>query len=445
MKKTLLALSLALSLFGDSADELLEGFGDTADSQSEIVDESDALLDGFEDEKPQSDTQIAQSWTKKLGLEGEFTQSMAYSYHDSNKPHDGLSSFKSTLFLEYNHALWDGFKLKLNGNAFYDASYQFKGKSKFTSEDIGALESEVELFDAYIQGSLSEKLDIKVGRQVVVWGRSDTIRITDVLNPLDNRRPAMVDIEDLRLPEGMIKFDFYHDKWRISPLVIVEERFNKNPPFGGDFYPNPQRPPKQKTPASPAYALSVAGEFSGFDVDFYLADIYAQDELGLPLIKHQKKMKMLGTALNLLHESWLFKAELAYKKDFVFLQKPDEKFDRIDTLLGFEYNGISDTKLSFDIADKHMMDKNPLFEQDTYQYALRASSDFLNATLHANYLISLFGKKLDDGGFQRVWFKYDIADGISTNVGLVDYIGGSKLFDAIDNNDMIFMDISYSF
>jgi hypothetical protein len=41
--------------------------------------------------------------------------------------------------------------------------------------------------------------------------------------------------------------------------------------------------------------------------------------------------------------------------------------------------------------------------------------------------------------------KYDIADGISANLGLVDYIGGSKMFDAIDDNDMLFMDVSYSF
>jgi hypothetical protein len=36
-------------------------------------------------------------------------------------------------------------------------------------------------------------------------------------------------------------------------------------------------------------------------------------------------------------------------------------------------------------------------------------------------------------------------DGVNMNAGVVDYIGGSTLFDAIKDNDMLFADISYSF
>ena len=470
-KKIVFSLLLATLLIADEADDLLEGFDEPtavatkAPSSTNVSTKTDALMDGFEDNDAsdvstsskddllsgfddtessnQTDDKESGSWIP-TGLEGKFTQSASYSFHN-DAPHDGLSALKSLLFLEYNHAIFDDFKLKINANAFYDLSYVIKGREDFTPEDKDALESEVELFDAYIEGSLTDDLDIKLGHQVVVWGKSDTIRITDVINPLDNRRPGMVDIEDLRLPEAMIKLDAYHDNWRFSPIVILQQRFNKNPPFGGDFYPSPKRTPHQKTPRSPSYALNVAGEFSGFDVDFYLANIYGQDELGLPLLNHRKKMSMAGVAMNYVYDSWLLKSEFAYKKDFVFLQSGDKKYDRVDSLIGFEYNGIADTKLSYDIANKHMTKKTAQFEQDTYQHAFRATSDFLNATLHANYLISLFGKSLDKGGFQRAWVKYDIADGVSTNFGIVDYIGGSKLFDAIDDNDMLFVDVSYSF
>jgi len=46
---------------------------------------------------------------------------------------------------------------------------------------------------------------------------------------------------------------------------------------------------------------------------------------------------------------------------------------------------------------------------------------------------------------QSFWSKYEIADGLNANVDVMDYIGGSALFDAIENNDMVFADISYSF
>ncbi len=69
----------------------------------------------------------------------------------------------------------------------------------------------------------------------------------------------------------------------------------------------------------------------------------------------------------------------------------------------------------------------------------------MNASLTANYLISLYGKKLDEGGFRRAWVKYELGEGLNTNFGVVDYIGGSALFDSIKDNDMVFADISYSF
>ncbi len=440
LRTSLLLTLLSSALLADASDDLLEGFDEPAPVEKSV----DDVMDGFDEPSQEFTKETKVSLLQRYGIEGKFTQSAAYSFHN-DAPHDGLSALKSLLFLEYNYDLPKGYKLKINGNAFYDFSYIIKGHDDFSTQDVDALESEVELFDAYVQGSLSDKLDIKLGHQVVVWGKSDSIRVTDVINPLDNRRPGMTDIEDLRLPETMVKLDYYHDNWRISPIMIIEQRFNKNPPFGGDFNPNPLKMPTQKTPHSPTYALNIAGEFSGFDVDFYLADIYAQDELALPFINHSKKMKMFGTALNYVHESWLLKGEFAYKKELRFLQTGDKTFDRIDALVGFEYNGIADTTLSYDFANKHLTESSVLFEQDSYEHALRVTSDFLNATLHGNYLIALYGKQLDEGGFQRAWMKYDIADGIAANIGLVDYIGGSTLFDAIDDNDMFFMDISYGF
>ncbi len=92
--------------------------------------------------------------------------------------------------------------------------------------------------------------------------------------------------------------------------------------------------------------------------------------------------------------------------------------------------------------DRLLAEKNPL-KKYNHQQAFRVSSNFLNDTLKANYLITLFGKKLDEGGFQRLWFEYDLFTDV--NVGVVDYMGGSVLFDAVENNDMIFSNISYNF
>ena len=421
-----------LSLYGDNSDLLLDGFDDKVEVSDEVVEEEkSSFIDGFT---------------------GKITQQVAYS-PNTDKPHNDISSFKSSLFLDYEHKFENGFRVKTNAKAYYDLIYSINGTEKYSSDELDELESEIELFDAYIEGSIIDNLDIKVGRQVVIWGRSDTIRVTDILNPLDNRRPAMVDIEDLRLPVTMAKLDYFIGDWRVTPMAILEQRFSKNPPYGSAFSPAPVVLPKDRDYDDVTYALSIGGEFSGWDINFYGAEIYNDVGVVNPTLYIQHdKIKMYGMALNIITGSWLFKSEMAYFDGLKYGSTPDKSFNRADFLVGFEYKGIADTLISYDFAirafedydDRLLNEFNPL-EEKTYQNALRVSSDLFNATLTANYLISLYGKSLDEGGFQRLWFKYQISDGINANFGVVDYIGGSKIFDNIEDNDLVYADISYSF
>ncbi len=440
-----------------SSNDVMDGFDDPTSSTTETIhsdtSSADDEMSGFDDEP---DTVSEEETTELLpGFTGKLTEQVAFSWND-DEPHENFNSLKSSLLLDYDHKFENGVRIKVNAKAYYDAIYSIKGREKFTSQELDELESEVELFDAYVEGKITDNFDYKVGRQVVVWGRSDTIRVTDILNPLDNRRPGMTDIEDLRLPVTMAKLDYFVGDWRITPIVIVEQRFSKNPPFGGAFNPAPFPAPSNEDYDDVTYALSVGAEFSGWDINFYAAE--TRDDAGHldmtamdPKIKHDKVM-MVGTALNILSGSWLFKTEVAHFDGLKYASTGDDEFSRTDALLGLEYNGIADTLMSYDIVTRQTHDYdsrllaefNPVKEQQ-YQHAFRVSSDFMNATLTANYLISLYGKKLDEGGFQRVWVKYELADGVNANVGMVDYIGGSVLFDAIKDNDMFFTDISYSF
>jgi len=437
----------------DEVEDLMDGFDDTDPSTSQSAPVTDEMMSGFEDEE----IEVVEEEKRELipGLTGKITEQVAFSWQN-DKPHDNFTSLKSSLLLDYDYKFENGVRIKVNAKAYYDAIYSIKGREKFTSQELDELESEVELFDAYVEGKITDNFDYKVGRQVVVWGRSDTIRVTDILNPLDNRRPGMTDIEDLRLPVTMAKFDYFIGDWRITPIAVLEQRFSKNPPYGGDFNPVPVPAPSDKEYNDVTYALSIGAEYSGWDINFYATQ--TRDDAGYidltAQIKHVKhdKVQMFGTALNILSGSWLFKTEVAYFDGLKYTTTGDEKFSRTDALLGVEYNGIADTLMSYDIVTRHIHDYdgrllaeyNPLHKHH-YQHAFRVSSDFLNATLTANYLISLYGEKLDEGGFQRAWVKYELADGVNANVGVVDYIGGSVLFDAFKNNDMAFADISYSF
>ncbi len=451
-KRLLLSILLISTLNAETLNDALDGFDEEPKKVLKEIKIQDDIMDGFDDEPINS----AKDKDGKLigvlgGFTGKLTEQIAYAYSEDT-PHDNISSLKTSLLLDYEHKFENGFKLKTNTKAYYDTIYDIRGEEKYSKDELNELQKEVELFDAYIEGSLTNSLDIKIGRQVVVWGRSDTIRVTDILNPLDNRRPGMVDIEDLRLPVTMAKFDYFVGDWRITPMAIVEQRFSKNPPAGSAFNASPNSIPVNEDYSDVTPALSVGAEFSGWDVNFYAAQ--TRDDTGYfdaGKIKHDK-VDMFGTAVNVLSGSWLFKSEFAHFDGLKYSSTSNKEFKRTDALIGVEYNGITDTIISYDVAirkihdhDARLINEPLAVEDETYQHAFRVGSDFMNATVKANYLISLFGKGLDEGGFQRAWVKYDISDGIYANVGVVDYISGSTRFDAVSNNDMAFLDLTYSF
>jgi len=410
-------------------------------------DSIDNLMEGFNSEPSIKIEKKSQD----LEIRGTITQEILES-PTSSKPHNGFSSLETSLFLDYEHKFTNGFKFKSNIKGYYNFIYNIRGRDNYSRDEIEQLESELEPFEIYIDGSVSEDLDIKIGRQIVVWGRSDTIRVTDILNPIDNRRPAMVDIDDLRLPITMAKLDYFIGDWRVTPIAILEQRFSKNPPFGAGFNPSPKELPKDKRYGDITPALSIGGEFENWDINFYASQTRSDSGyLQNNKISHNR-IDMVGTACNILNGSWLIKSEVAYLNGLKFTSTADKTFKRIDMLAGFEYNGIADSMLSYDIVlrdinnyDDRLSSELIPIKKRLYQHAFRATSEFFNATLTGNYLVSLYGLGLNSGGFQRLWFDYDISDEVKATLGFVDYIGGSKLSDTLKENDILFGTISYSF
>ncbi|MBT8372804.1 MAG: ligand-binding protein SH3, partial [Deltaproteobacteria bacterium] len=326
-------------------------------------------------------------------------------------------------------------------------------------------EKEIELGETYLRGSLTKSFDVKIGRQIVVWGKSDNIRVTDVLNPLDMREPGLIDIEDLRLPVTMSRLDYYIGDWSLTGITIHEIRFNKNPEFGSDFYPSLTPPPHEDKPDSNCknteYAAAINGIFSGWDVSFYWADYY-NDMPHFELVpagpppqielKHAR-LKMVGFAFNAALGNWLLKTEAAYIDGFEFFNSSEKDYSRIDVLAGIEYSGFTDTTVSLEAVNRHTNNFDDVLElppdqaeEDEFQWVVRLTRNFLNETLSLTLLASTFGETGQDGAFQRFSAEYDITDSIEIEGGVVFYKSGDLArFRNIGDNDRLFCEIKYSF
>jgi len=483
----LTSLLINSSLYAEeNLDADLGGFDTEEVTSSESSD-----LDGFgDDEITQIQKSVPDVEVKQqiFSLSGDLAFKTSYGYRNhtvyakkdmnTNTLVDPIdySSFnqaQTALYLQLDGKLSDDWKIKVGLDTFYDAVYSLHPSNNYNDDTLDTYETQLMLTDAYIQGRLTKTIDLKVGRQIVVWGKSDSIRVTDVINPLDNRLPGMTDIEDLRLSVGMAKLDYYLGQWNFSAMAIVESRIMLEAAPRSEFFPVdlvfPNGAPYPFIPlAKPSsswdnmqYAFAANGIFSGWDLSFYGANVLDQKwhlEGLTPqtLTREVSKITMLGSAINIATGSWLLKSEIAYLHGVRYNSTSDKK-NRLDALVGFDYMGIKDTVLSLEVASRHifnhevqMADLNTLrpdyIDEDELQTAMRATRSFENDSINATALISMFGTSWEYGGFIRLWVEYDVMDAVVANFGVVNYMDGDKPFTkAISNNDRIFADITYSF
>ncbi len=508
MRSRFLALAALLFIssvtFADDLSDAMEGFDEPAaettldeEALSGFDDEpsgsglDEEALAGFNDEESidltAADKENDNDW---YDVSGYLSFLGAYNYAQTGPlaayPGDlvmdfqGLSRARTKLGLALDMRHSDNWKSRIEVIGWYDASWAIHGRDNYTNTVLDTYESFYDLKDAYIQGTLSSSLDIKIGRQIVIWGKSDSIRITDVINPLDNREPGMVDIKDLRLTEAMTKLDYYFGDYGLSGMLIHEPRLEIEPAFGSDYRPRdifgptipdaafPDREQPDWSLKNSQYALSLDGRFEGWDLSWYAANVF-DSRFGYDYtteLRTYDKIYMVGLATNIVNGSWLYKAEAAYIMDIDYRSVETNK-NRLDALLGVDYSGFSKTVLSLELADRHIFQHEEIMMQsaveagkpivpdyareDTLQFALRANYTFDHDNATLNYLLTMFGSsdfRFSDGGFQRLWMDYKLNDAFTLNGGIVDYIGGDgtiPFYNAIENNDRFFAELVYNF
>lgn len=400
-----------------------------------------------------------------------FKTSVGYKNHEVDGiDYSGINQAQTSLYLQLDSKLSDNWKMRISGDAYYDAIYDVKHDGKYSKDIEDEYRTQLRFDDVYVQGRVTNDIDLKIGRQIVVWGKSDNIRITDVINPLDNRLPGMTDIEDLRLSTGMAKLDYYIGDWNFSFMAIAENRIMIEAPARSEFFPVDSIFPIAPDPfldlVEPStswdnmqYAFAANGIFSGWDLSFYAADVLDQKWYmdSSSQTRRVSKVKMLGIAINIASGSWLLKSETAFLDGVRYNSTKDDK-KRFDALVGVDYSGITDTVLSLEFANRHIFDYEPQMgaisgvlspdyvDKDEKQTAIRATSSFLNDKLDATLLISMNGSHWQYGGFSRAWIDYELANALNASFGIVDYVDGDRPYTkSIKDNDRVFLDITYSF
>ena len=66
----------------------------------------------------------------------------------------------------------------------------------------------------------SEYWDIRIGRQIITWGKADGIRIIDLICPTDLTEFITLEFDDMRIPVNALKFRLLFDKVNLELIGI---------------------------------------------------------------------------------------------------------------------------------------------------------------------------------------------------------------------------------
>lgn len=451
-------------------DDALSGFDEPVSDGSDL----DDALSGFDEPAVSSQSKVSQQSKavppSPLQIKGQLSFKNAYAYQEGapllgSADYRGLTKTQLAALVKIDYKFSSEWKAKAELKGSFDSIYGIKGRDNYNQDSLDTYESELELNELYIADTLSDDWDLKLGRQIVVWGKSDSIRINDVINPLDNRELGLVDIEDLRLPVMMTRLDYYQGDWQVSLLAQHEHRNPKEAAVNSEYFPTGvlPMPPGLSFPDMEdegfkldETTLSVAanGRFSGWDLSLYAGRF--QDSrwhfIENKTARDYGLISMAGFAVNKVVDSWLLKSELAVLNDLDYNTVTDKQ-SRYDLLMGLEYKGFTDTTLSFEIADRYLPDHQVIMEsmpdsvkQHNLQTAFRALYSFDHDRAKIGYLGQYFGQKFEQGGFHRLWLDYELRSDVTVVGGVIDYFGGDNpLFEAMKNNDKLFIDLKVYF
>ncbi|HEB88799.1 MAG TPA: hypothetical protein ENI85_04440 [Deltaproteobacteria bacterium] len=470
----------------------------------------DDLMGGFDDDadpiETASDEDTPPGWLARwpfgtllydrVELNGSLGSGLAYSYLDHSVPHGdqpgrtshfgGLSRLDLDGFLQVDIDLPRDWQIRAEALGWYDFVYRIRGRGQYGGAVLDVYEWQVDTGEVYLTGPVARHVDLTIGRKIVNWGRSDTLRVVDVINPLDNKEPGLVDIEDLRRPKAMIKLDAISGPWSAQLLVIPENRYDRQPPRGSDFFPVLedipfafQSPPvdgRSDFEGLPGLAARIDARFSGWDLSLYGAYVdetgrridFSFDPLVGPASLHARaeanRFGLAAIAGNWTRGAWLAKFELAYLQDIRVLRTPrplpppglalpssDDK-DRIDVMVGLEYYGPDNLTIALEVVNRQLLGEtkglqSPLVNPHrSFEMALRISRPFFREKLNVTALAVAFGERFQNGAILRLSGDYELGEAWKAEAGILVFVGGpDDGLGAYDSNDRLFAGIKYSF
>ena len=133
-------------------------------------------------------------------------------------------TFRNTLFLDFHARFSEELQFKVIGRGWYDNANAFSSNTYQPAMDdtvpgpgASNMKNDFDFREYYLTYSLGNFI-VKAGRQQVVWGESDALRMSDIINPLDiSWYWSFPSWEEIRIPLHLVNmvYNAPHSKYHL--------------------------------------------------------------------------------------------------------------------------------------------------------------------------------------------------------------------------------------
>lgn len=373
------------------------------------------------------------------------------SYHAAriNKPHDFLSSW-TRLRLE---GTWNG------NHATGFASSDLEHNSLINDYD------ELDLREIYVD-YFGHDWDLRVGKQIIIWGETEGLQILDAVSPWDYREFLARDFDDLRKGVEAIRWRWLQDNWNLELVVM--------PDFEPASFASADSPwafpsaltshendlvEPENTLKNAEYGARLNYYLSWGDLSFVAlrswtdepVTIYTAQSTSLPapLLEYQRQT-IYGMGLSIPRGNFIFRGELAVYSGNRFQWISKSRIEKSENaqlkwVAGLQWNIDSGLTAAVQVTDSQVLDYHPGIPIPKHNRMMTVSleKNLFRETLKLSSF-SFIG--LEEGDtFTRTSLDYALSDATHLLLGIDIFTGDEGYLAAFSENDQLWLKFKYNF
>ncbi|MBL4754968.1 MAG: hypothetical protein JKY52_15400 [Flavobacteriales bacterium] len=277
--------------------------------------------------------------------------------------------------------------------------------------------TEVELRELYVHARVWKTINLRIGKQQIVWGETDGLKLLDVINPQYFREFILDDFEDSRIPLWSVKAEFPIRKLKVQLLWMPDQTYHSLIDPAAPFFPKsvfPVPPPGIQTALGPPgkpndivrdsdVGIKLSALIKGWDITanylYYYDDFpvfynsLSWLSTGEPLITINPKYErhhLLGATFNKPIKFVTLRGEVGYTLDQNFASTDPSapmgivQSDQLGSAIGLDVIK-GENIISAQVFANYLIRDVPAFNRDRVEWnvSLLLSREFMNDSFKA--------------------------------------------------------------